>query len=225
MTDDLGRPDERTPAQRRATSYHEAAHGLAGRVLGLPVDHISIRIGEHFSGIANIGWGPQPEWNGLTGALLMNWGWRNYIERQIVVDLAGHFGSMASRYPYDEFKDTDDTWARRAAAVLEEVSPRTRELILAEEASPETDDDETSARKLAEKWSTLLDPLPSHLFHYIEWLRGEAHDLIVDHFDQLVAIADQLYKRFVLTGPQIDEIRRGLRCSCHYWPKETPLKP
>jgi hypothetical protein len=209
-TDEYGWTEETLPFQRREASYHEAAHALAARLLGLPVDHVSIRRGDHFFGITSSGRGPVPEWNGLPGALYMNSGLRQFIERQIVTDLAGHIGSLASWEPYDEFAEIDNTWAHRAAAALDAVSPRTRELILASEASPATKDDETRARELAEKWSTFDSTPPSSLTYYIEWLRGESRDLLADHADQLKAIADQLSKRVILTGPQVDEILRGL---------------
>lgn len=219
-TDALGWTEEMLPGRRRETSWHESGHALAGRLLGLPVEHVSIRPGDHFFGHCQSGAVDVPEWNGLPGALHMNHEWRGFIEREIIVALAGPIAGGWSGYQLGEVDEIDKTWATRAAVALDRVSPRTRELIVTFEAATTPGiDDETRARELAEKWGTFDDHPPLRITYYFEWLRNEAHDLLKTHFEHLKALAAALYDRPILTGPDIDDVLRGQRCRCHRWPK------
>jgi hypothetical protein len=215
---------------RRQTSYHEIGHVLAARLLNVPVDHVSIRPGDHFGGIAHFGAVPKPTDIGgyAVPMVAQPREFRDYCERDMLTSLAGPIGGlMAGPLGRSDLTDADDDFALRAAAALERVSPRTRELVLTAEKAPEESfhNDEDEAMRMA----VLLNsnhpeatPTTINYFH-VNMMREEAKQLLEKHSEQLLALAAELLKRTILTGPEIDDIlRTAPPCRCHTWPEVKP---
>jgi hypothetical protein len=183
----------------RQTSYHEAGHTLAARLLNVPVDHVSIRPGDHFGGVAYFGDVPKPTDIGdyAVPMFMQPRDLRDYCERDMLTSLAGPIGGlMAGPLGRSDLADTDADFALRAAAALERVSPRTRELILADEKAPAEafHDDEDKAMRMA----VLLkanhpEPTPTMInYFHVNMAREEAKQLLEKHSEQFLALAEEL---------------------------------
>lgn len=191
-----------TDATRRRTAIHEAAHAVASVVLGVPVDYVSVRPGQTFSGIT---YGVQRTLSDLDGfdpfraVTQQPAALRADIERKVMMTLAADIavrnlgpGPMSG---YDEPKEAEAI----AYQTLARFGPRLAELIVAQETSEEPSEyDETKARDLVYGFAG-----PDAAVAYLEWIRADAGELVRRYQAAILRVADALERRAVLRGKHV----------------------
>jgi hypothetical protein len=186
---------------RRRTCLHEAAHAVAELVLGGSVDYVSIRPGKTFGGIeVRV---PRPldldGFDGFRSVSVEPPKLRADVERRIIVSLVGHIAALHLGPKLDDgylAEPADEEIARQALANL---GSRLSELVVANEVSTEPrGSDEDNARGAADAFA---GPVVS--WHYLEWLRCEALELVTRYCLAIVRVADALERLHVLTGEQV----------------------
>jgi hypothetical protein len=164
--DDNGVPVTEPATLRSA--YHEAAHAIVAELLGVRVDVVSIRPGEHHRGVtihASLAVDDIAEILARRHgtSLLARWGVKPYpffdpeerrrAECSIMVALAGHLGEFLAPEPFTGFvEDTGaDDHARAIAAAAELTAEQERWLADAEHTETLGDDDAAfeKARRIA----------------------------------------------------------------------------
>jgi len=100
-----------------------------------------------------------------------------------------------------------------AAAALERLSPRGRELLVASEAATDHVNDQTAARHLSQM---VNDSQSIVVEAHLRWLRLVADTLVRSHLNAVRSFAQALLEREVLGAEEIDAIWRTSRCHCHH---------
>ena len=196
--------------QRWRTALHESAHAVVALLIGVDVDLVSIRPGKAHAGIS---FPVMPGWHGdvrraaATPGPFVDPELRRVVEMRAVVSLAGDIGAMLQGPAPSRYGSTrDERLAESLSRKLERLSPRHVELLHdAEEVTEHRDDYGLATDALAALGNG--NQISAHLV----WLRTVAAKLVRDYADEIVAVAEQLYRRHVMTGAEIRAAMRAVQ--------------
>ena len=189
------------------TALHEAAHAVVALAVGADVDLVSIRPGKRHAGVT---FPIIPDWHGDADAAAATPGpfvdpeLRRVLEMRAVVALAGDLGEMLAAPPPTGYGTTrDERTAVALSRSLDRHSPRHVELLHRTEAETEVADDFQLASDAA-RGLGVGDEVTAH----VAWLRTVAQQLVRNLQPEIVAVAEELSRRKVLTGA---EVRAAMR--------------
>lgn len=189
---------------RIRNAFHEAGHAVAAYAVHRPIELVSIRPGETFSGIATFGRARlnlDPLRFGAP-AFLQPCEIRRRIESHIVVDLAGTLAAdMAVRLTGYVPTEPDVVAAETAMKRLSEVQ-RERLHVLERDPEPTVTDEEQ-----AYHFAAVVD---QSTVAYLSWLREATKLLLQEPWNMraLERLADELLRQEVVTGRQARSIIR-----------------
>jgi hypothetical protein len=187
---------------RRRTAVHEAARAVADVVFGIPLEYVSIRAGNGFSGIEVPIHRDFTDIAGFDDVLLVMQppAFRADVERRIIATLAGDMAALFLGGEPPPARYDDDAAEQIAKRALMALGPRISELVIHHEASDEpyeSDQDRAIGLAIAVFGEVLGGA------HYLAWLRAEAEALVIRYRTAILRVADALERLAILQGEQV----------------------
>jgi hypothetical protein len=194
---------------RLRTAWHESAHAVVAYVLRRPIRLVSIRRGEHYSGIMINGKSAPLDTSGFRAelpAIVQPARVRRFLEAEILISLAGDCGTelvWPAPDGYGFVVTEDGQEATKVSLQSSGLSRSDAEYLATVESdqSPLTSDDKNAGETT---WALA----GSEALQYLGYMRAVTRRMVWAFRDDIAAVADELLERDAISGQRVRELLR-----------------